>query len=275
MEQLDNVRALLDAGAATMQPAAVQGGFPYVTIPNGYSIHYLEHLLPAPIRKRADVTTLDADSFIFYTKKHANSERSTIYADVNVEASYFFLLSVLNDHGATVEDPQWRDHVCKFAPTQTVEWRNWLAKNKALFSLADFAVWLEDNLPEVANEPGMPDAASVQQMIRGLSVNAENSLRNKIDLQGGRVQLEFESADKDAYQKSVEIADRLAFEFTLFEGSSNTQRAEIRLKCREREGRVMVWFELIRPDRIFKNAVTDELARIKQATGLPVIMGRP
>ncbi len=275
MEQLNNVQALLDAGAAVAQPIAVQGGFPYVTIPNGYSIHYLEHLLPAPIRKRADVTTLDADSFIFYAKKHGNPDGSTIYADLNIEGNHLHLVSVINDHGATAEESQWRDHVCRFSPTQTMEWRNWLAKNRALFSLSEFAAWLEDNLPAVPGEREMPNEADIFQMIRGFSANSEKSLRNKTALQDGGVQFEFDADETGGAPLSVVMFERLALEFTLFDGSSNAYRAEVRLKCREREGKVMVWYELIRPDRIFKSAVADTLARIKQATGLPVIMGRP
>lgn len=274
MEQLDNVQALLDTGAAMTRPITVQGGFPYAAVPANYTIHYLEHLLPAPTRKRADITTLDTDSFIFYTRKHGNSEGSTIYADVDIETNHFYLVSILNDHGSSPEASQWRDHVCKLSPKQTAEWRNWLNKNKSFFSLPDFSAWLEDNLPNVVAEPGMPGDADVLQMIRGFA-RTERHLRKKIDLQDGDVQFEFDADETDGSQVSVKMFGRLILEFTLFDGSKNAYRVEVRLKCREREGKVMVWYELVRPDRVFKAAVADELAHVKQATGFPVIIGRP
>ncbi len=50
---------------------------------------------------------------------------------------------------------------------------------------------------------------------------------------------------------------------------------EARLKYREKDGKLTFWYELIRPDRVFKTAVTDELGRIKEATGFPVVSGKP
>lgn len=275
MEQPDNIQTVLDAGAAAVQPITSHGGIPYVAVPDGYNIHDLESLLPAPTRKRADVTTTDTDSFIFYTKKHGSLDNATIYADIDAEASRFHLVAVINDHGSDIDAQQWRDHLCQFSPKQALEWKRWLGKNKTNFSQADFATWLEDNLPDIAAVPGMPSGADILQMALGFEANAEKRLRSKINLQNGGVQFEFvEDEDKDTRTK-MQVFERFTLGLPVFDGSSNAYPLEARLKYREREGKVTFWYELIRPDRVFKSAVTDELTRIKEITGFPVISGKP
>ncbi|HMY07501.1 MAG TPA: DUF2303 family protein [Accumulibacter sp.] len=50
--------------------------------------------------------------------------------------------------------------------------------------------------------------------------------------------------------------------------------ADARLKYRESSGKVSFWFELIRPDKAFRQAVEDELGAIAGATGLSIINGK-
>lgn len=276
MEQFtDNVQTALAAGAASVQPVTSHRGIAFVAVPEGYKIHDLENLLPAPARKRASVTTTDTDSFILYTKKHGASDTCAIYADIDAEASRFNLIGVLNDHGASAEASQWRDHRCNFQPTQAVEWKRWLSKNKQSFNQADFATWLEDNLADIANVDGMPTGADILKMSLGFEANAEKRLRSKINLQSGGVQFEFvEDEDKDTRTK-MQVFERFTLGLPVFDGSASAYPLEARLKYREKDGKVTFWYELIRSDRVFKTAVADELARIKEATGFAVISGKP
>ena len=276
METIDNVKILLDAGVASAAPnLLVPGGIPYVITPRDYTAVKLEEMLLAPVRKRGKVITTDTEGFIFYTCKHGQDGHTVIYADIDAEASKFNLVAVLDDHGTTASDTQWRDHRCQFEPTQAIEWKRWLAKDKQHFSQSDFATWLEDNLGDIATVPNMPTGTDILQMAIGFEANADKRLRSKINLQSGGVQFEFvDDEDKDTRTK-MEVFQRFTLGLPVFDGSSSAYPLEARLKYREKEGRVTFWFELIRPDRVFKNAVKDELARIKNATGFPVIAGKP
>ncbi|MEQ4616521.1 MAG: DUF2303 family protein [Corticimicrobacter sp.] len=275
MDQPDNIQTVLSAGAAAVQPIFSHGGIPYVAVPAGYAIKDLEKLLPAPARKHANVTTTDADSFILYTKKHGNLDHATIYADIDAEASRFNLVAVINDHGSDLNGQQWRDHRCLFAPTQSLEWKRWLSMNKKNFTQADFATWLEDNLPDIAAVPNMPTGADILQMSLAFEANADKRLRSKINLQSGGVQFEFvDDEDKDTRTK-MQVFERFTLGLPVFDGSGSGYSLEARLKYRDRDGKVAFWYELIRPDRVFKTAVADELNRIKDATGFPVISGQP
>jgi len=271
----DPIQTALAAGAASVQPVTAHNGIPFVAVPDGYKIHDLETLLPVPTRKRAEVTTTDTDSFIQYVCKHGVADTTTIYADIDAPDSHFHLTGILNDHGQHDDAAQWRDHRCTFAPAQAVEWQRWLWKNKQDFNQTDFAAWLEDNLPDIAAVDGMPSGADILQMALGFEANADKRLRSKINLQSGGVQFEFvEDEDKDTRTR-MQVFERFTLGLPVFDGSASAYPLQARLKYREKEGRVTFWYELIRPDRVFKTAIADELARIKEATGFPVIAGKP
>jgi uncharacterized protein YfdQ (DUF2303 family) len=154
----NSANAILKSGMANAGPFSpigegaginVADGAPYVVIPDGYTVHNLEHLLPTPTRARAAVVVADSDSFIGYVNKHGMRTASTIYADIDSEESRLKLTAVLNDHTSTEAD--WRDHTCALTPKQSVEWRRWLGKNKQAMNQIEFATWLEDNLSDVAS----------------------------------------------------------------------------------------------------------------------------
>jgi len=272
METTDNLKTVLDAGAAIAQPVIAHGGIPYAVVPEGYRIEDLESLLPTPARKRGEVILTEADSFIHYVSKHGQAGSTLIYAHVNTEDSFLSLTAVLNGHSDT---PDWGDHKGHFQPRLSVEWKRWNEKDRQTFNQADFATWLEDNLPDIASQEGMPSGADILQMALGFEANADKRLRSKINLQSGGVQFEFvEDEDKDTRSR-MQVFNRFMLGIPAFEGSEHAYPIEARLKYREKDGKVTFWYELIRPDRVFKAAVDDELARIREGTGYPVLFGTP
>lgn len=270
--QTDNFKTLLDTGAAQAEPKSFGNAQPFVTIPDGFIVRDLEEMLPAPVRKRGNVITTDTDSFIFYTKKHGSLDDCTVYADIDTEASKCGLVAVINDHGA--DKAQWQDHRCNFTPKLAVEWSRWIGKNKSQMTQTDFATWLEDNLGDVVGVPGMPTGAEILAMALGFEANSDKRLRSKINLQNGGVQFEFVEDETKDTRTSMKVFERFTLALPVFDGSISAYQIEARLKYREKSGVLSFWYELIRPDRAFKQAVDEELTKIKEATGFPIIKGR-
>lgn len=270
--QTDNFQILLDTGAAQVEPKSFGTAQPFVTVPEGFIVRDLEDMLPAPVRKRGNVTTTDTDSFIFYTKKHGSLDDCTVYADIDTEASKCSLVAVINDHGA--DKAQWQDHRCHFSPRLAVEWDRWTGKNKVAMTQTDFATWLEDNLGDVVSVPGMPTGAEILTMALGFEANSDKRLRSKINLQNGSVQFEFVEDETKETRTSMKVFERFTLGLPVFDGSNSAYPLDARLKYREKSGSLTFWYELIRPDRAFKQAVDEELIKIKDATGFPIIKGR-
>lgn len=273
MENQDNIKTLLNTGAAQAEIKFVGNGIPFVVVPNDYHAEDLEHLLANPIRKRGAIITTDATSFIDYLNKHAVAEHSTIYADIDSELNKCNLVAVLDDHGDELAYE--REHTCRFTPKLSVEWGRWLSKNKTVMNQADFATWLEDNLPDIATVPGMPNGAEVLAMALGFEANSSKRVKSRINLQSGGVQFEFVDDEEKDTRTTMKAFDRLTIGVPVFDNSTDAYPVEARLKYREKDGKVSFWYELIRPDRVFKTAVIDEVTNIKQGTSLMVINGSP
>lgn len=248
-------------------------GTPFIVIPSGFTVQDLERLLPEPTRKKSEVKVTESDSFIFYTKKHGSLDECVIYAEVDYESSRCNLVAVINDHGA--DSPKWRDHTCTFVPKLSVEWSRWFRKNKSSMSQTDFAAWLEENLADVASVPNMPTGADILSMALGFEANCDKRLRSKINLQSGGVSLEFVDQENVETRTTMQFFERFTLGIPVFDGSTNAYPLEARLKYRESGGKLNFWYELIRPDRVFKTAVSDDLQKIKDATGFPIVFGTP
>lgn len=282
----NNAETLLRFGSAVGVPRspintnlddaiAPTDGIPYLVTPSDYTVHDLEHLLPAPARKMGTVEVSQTDSFIAYLKKHGSLDECTLYAEVKPDRSVFRLVAVINDHGADTSAAQWRDHRCTFDPALSVEWKRWIGKDKVQMNQSDFATWLEDNLGDIASVPNMPSGAQMLTMALAFEATAEKKLKSRINLQSGGVRFEYvEDEDKDT-RTSMEVLQRFTLGLPVFDGSSDAYPVEARLKYRDSGGKVAFWYELIRPDRAFKTAVQAALDQIKAATGFAILHGTP
>ena len=268
-------QTMMDAGVALAASPkyAANDGVPYIVLPDGYKTVDLEKLLPSPVRKRGTVTVNDTRSFNDYVLRHGTEQGCVIYADLNAEESRLKMVAVLNDHRRDESDADWQDHRCVFSPKQSVEWKRWLLKDKSIMSQSDFATWLEDNLGDIESAEGMPTGAMMLQMALMFEANSEKRLRSKINLQTGGVRFEFvDDADKDT-RTSMEVFQRFTIGVPVFEGSGSRYPVEARLKYREKEGKVNFWYELIRPDLVFKTAALEEVGIVGAATGFLIING--
>jgi uncharacterized protein YfdQ (DUF2303 family) len=275
MEHIDNIKTALDAGAAIGQNTRIvdadPGFTPFIVVPEGYSVENLEKLLPAPARKRASVTMTDAASFVSYTKKHGSLDECVIYANVDADTNKCNLLAIINDDKA--DSPQWRDHKCLFSPKLSLEWTRWLGSNKKTMKQSEFATWLEDNLGDIASVPNMPSGADILAMALGFEANADKKFRSKINLQNGGVSFEFVEDETKETRTRMVVFERFTLGLPVFDGGTIGYVIEARLKYREKEGSVTFWYELIRPDRVFKDAVADTLNQIKEQTGFMLLHG--
>lgn len=244
---------------------------PFVIIPEGYTAAYLEHLLLEPNRKRGKVVVADASSFCGYVKRHS-AGGSIVYADIDQITGIFSMVAVINDHAP--EFAGWKDHTCTMSRKQSVEWQRWMSQDKKAMPQAEFASWIEDNLTDIASVEGMPSGSDMLGMALGFERTSEKRLKSRVNLQSGGFRLEYvDDEDKDT-RTSMEVFSRFAIGIPVFECSAAAYRIDARLKYRESGGKLSFWFELIRPDKAFRQAVDEEVALIAVATELPIINGK-
>lgn len=95
----------------------------------------------------------------------------------------------------------------------------------------------------------------------------------QINLQNGGVSFEFVEDETKETRTRMVVFERFTLGLPVFDGSTTAYAIEARLKYREKEGSVTFWYELIRPDRVFKDAVADTLNQIKEQTGFMLLHG--
>lgn len=265
---------LLKAGTASVEVRQLTDkDKPFIVVPEGYKVNDIEFTLRNPIRKIAIVTVADSASLIYYTKKHGSMDECVIYADIDTDNNKCVLVAVINDNGE--ELPQWRDHQCKLAPKLSIEWSRWTGANRKVMTQLDFAAFLEDNLSDIAAVPNMPSGTDMLQMALAFEANSNKKFRSKSNLQSGGFSIEFVDEEDHDTRATMKVFERFTLGIPVFDGSASAYPIEARLKYRETSGKLSFWYELIRADRVFKSAVADELTAIKEATGFPIIMGRP
>lgn len=270
--RLDDFNKIFDIASALGAPRGINDGTPFVVIPNNYKVQDLERYLPQPLRKRGRITTTDMASFIEYVNKHSQDDASTIYSSVDSEKFEVNLLAILDDNSK--ECGWWREHFCHYDPKNSVEFSRWTLKNGVKMSQVDFATWLEDNLGDIASVPTMPTGQEILTMALGFEANSDKKLRSKVSLQSGGFSFEFVDKENDATRSTMKVFERFTIGVPVFDNSPSAYPIEARMKYREKDGSILFWYELIRPDRAFKQAVNDELSIIGTSTSLTIISGK-
>lgn len=271
METNEN-QTLIDVGCALNSPEQLDGSdIAFVIVPDGYKVVDLEHLLIAPTRKRSAVQAHDAASFCHYFGIHRDETKSQIYADVDHVVERFNVLAVFDDHGAHTAG--WRDHTCTLARKTSIEWKRWTGKNKSPTGQAEFATFIEDNLSDVIAAEGMPSGSEMLQMALAFERTADKRLKSKVNLQSGGVRLEFVDDDNADTRTAMQVFSRFTIGIPVFDSSSVAYQIEARLKYRDNSGKLSFWYELIRQDRAYRQAVAEELDAIGKATGAKIING--
>jgi len=268
---------LLKAGSALAYPVEGIAAAPYTVVPEGYVLKNLEELMETPVRKRANVTMLDSPSFIKYTSAQGSLDTCNLYANVDYASNKCSIVAIIDDHGSDKDKAQWRQHTALYKPELSFEWKNWIAANKAVKEQADFAAFIEDNMGDIAGLEGMPSGADMLKMALEFELTSEKRFKKRIDLQTGGTQLEFVDKADETTSTKLRLFERFTIAVPVFQGSNVAYPLEARLKFRQKSGTDLLafWFELIRPDRVFKEAVTEEINAIQSQTGFPLYYGQP
>ena len=260
------VSDLLEAGEALATPTMPDGdpvSVPYTVVPPEHTVHSLETLLGRPRRVRQTVTLTEVASFVAYTSRFANVNATLLFASVDT-----LRVEAVLDH-PTVSQPAWGQHRAVLALKATPEWQAWLAINGKRHNQTDFAQFVEDHIPDVAE----PDGASLLDMVRTLEVKKAVNYQSSVRLDNGQVQLSYiEDVTGTAAKGTLLLPERFTLGLRPFEGA-DLYRVSARLRYRLAEGRVALWFDLWRPEDVVRAAFNDTIARIAKDTDLPVLAG--
>lgn len=255
-----NPRELIEAGRkeTELQYIQVDGtDIPVSLVPKGYELTTHENLLkkfgvvPAQLKQRVELN--NAESFVKYLKRH-HTPSTAIFCDVDNHK----FVAVLDYHEK--DEPRWNNHIAELNLLETPEWKRWQQADGMKFEQEDFALFIEDNMPEIQR----PAGAEMLEVSRSLQSAKSVKFRSSIRLEDGQTQLNYvEEIDSQAGEKGqLTIPDKIGLGITLYRGG-DAYALEARFRYRISNGKVKMWYELIRAERIIEDAVTSVFKEIE------------
>lgn len=239
---------------------------PFVLVPQGYTVESLERFQPYPPRKRGKTILRDADSFVGMVKCHFNTQTS-IYGQYSPPS----FTAVFNDHAEGDDGaPGWKDHSAVFDCPLSVEWKTWIGASGAKKTQEEFASFIEDNLPDIAQPP----AADMLEISRTLEAKKKVNFASGIRLANGQNQLTYEEEiSGTASRGQIQVPEEFTIGIPVLEGGPK-YAVTARLRYRIADGgKMIMWYELVRPHKILEDAVKEVWAKIENDTGLKIFNG--
>lgn len=273
MNLKETVELLMDAGALRDKSR-----FSEVTAPNAVaiieagkqSVVSLEDIISkhraTPLRKKANVSLRDVDSFCQYWALYHN-ENSRVFGDQDLKALRFTV--VLDYHGVGEQPAAWREHTATYTLTKSVEWETWLGSNGKKMNQADFATFIEDNAVDIIDPP----SADMVQVARELDANTSVQFSSGTRLNNGQQQLKYVTETKATVGKStMEVPERFTLRLVAFVGMPPVD-VVARLRYRINDGTLSLWYDLLRPHKVAEKAFNDAMARINAQCSTTVLLG--
>lgn len=258
-----DVRALLKAGTALAEPKKnpEPDGRPFVVLPEGFAVHELP-TKGFPDRAAGLVKLRDAASLIQYVSDHKGAT-TRIYA--TLEPACF--LAVFDDFlpGSDIATAaNWRQWRAQFLVPHSREWQIWNKHHKAQLSQLQFGEFLQDNLPDVVS----PDGATLLEMSLNFEASQNGAFRAVQRLQDGSHNMMW-AAENNA-SGSVKLPAEITVSIPVFENDAR-HTLTARLRHRVNDGKLALWYELVRPHKVLEHAfkaTTEDIAT--GVAGVPI-----
>jgi len=166
-------------------------------------------------------------------------------------------------------------------------WTAWIKMDGQAMSQADFAAFLEDHIADLSS-PGDGEAADLERdyrtrvatpsrlidLSRGLQIHVEAKVRDIVNLQSGVAQIAFEEMHKDGDGKPIEVPGLFILQIAPFH-RGNVVRLPVRLRYRMSAGKILWFYQMVRPDIAITDRVLTDLDRVRSETSLVVYEGAP
>lgn len=229
----------------------------------------------APLRKAANVTIQDIASFAAYWHMH-EVPASVIFGDP--VACTFTAIFDYHGHGSD-SAAGFCQHRAGFGLVMTPEWTTWLSNNGngRKKNQVQFAEFIEDNTPDIYKPEGsnLPDAAGMLETARELQAKGDMQFVSSIRLSDGKQQFTYnENSTATVGKGNMSVPEEFMIRLVPYVGADVVQ-VTARLRFRIADGKLMFWYDLLRPHKVQEAAFDSALKFVEKETGKQVFIGKP
>lgn len=254
--------------------------------PSVDSVHQLlEEFRLFPKRKEGIAQAQTFDAFCELVNRHKTGN-SAIFADAAWQKPSF--TAVIDYHEAINGGrADFGRHRVRYDFPLSEEWQAWIGQNGTTMTQQDFAWFLEDRVAELSAPTDAEKAqlehqfqttvatpAQVVELSRGLTVAVAASVKAHTTLQTGEGSIQFDETHNDGAGQKLKVPGIFMLNIAPF-FMGETIRVPVRLRYRVREGKVLWFYQIYRPDLAITEHVRHTLADARERTGLPTYEGKP
>lgn len=267
----------MDAEAITELVASVKGaehidlGLEHrvIVAPRGWAVHDISKTLPPPPRIRQHVELLTLESLVSYVEVFVNAD-SAIFAN-ETDAKYEVVLDYHHQNQDVEEGRGACDHIARYACPRSDAWQIWTLNDGKPKSQLDFARFIETNLIDIVK----PVSADMLQIVLNLQVHKTAEFKGDLRLDSGGTKLSYdETVRGSARVGDLTIPDMFQLAVPVFVDGTRYE-LNARLRYRLDEGKLSLWYELVRPMDVYRaavKAVSDSIR--KQLTDVSFWIGK-
>jgi uncharacterized protein YfdQ (DUF2303 family) len=259
-------------------PLTTLGSHTLFAVPDGFHVETdaaLQKLQPHPERLVGSVALDTIESFVDYVNRHKTAA-TTIWCKTDSVAGSTTFTAIINDHGAAPKGlpgvPGWRDFRAVFTPLRSLEWKTWAGSNRTGMSQDEFAIFVDDNLKDIATVEGQPTGTEMLALATQFEITQDKRFRSAVRVQSGGVNLEYVENDDEGTIQRMMMFDRFTLGLSPFWRGKGLY-VQARLKYSLREGKLKLWYELVRPDIAFEMATNALIEKLSADLAQPILFG--
>lgn len=236
----------------------------------------LEKLQDTPYRKKGMAKFTVMESFVSYVNKHKRPN-STIYAKANSSEKNqpLTVTAVFNDHTPEVNGiapAGWQDFRAVLVPDISHEWSTWSSKDGKGMSQFEFAQFIDDNVKDISSSDGYPTGTEMLKMALAFELSQDKRIKSAIRIQSGGTNIEYVDDDDAATVERMKAFDKFMLGIPVF-WHGQAYAVEAKLRYRVREGKLTLWYDLVRTDVVMDDAVEHILSQITSGTESEILYG--
>jgi uncharacterized protein YfdQ (DUF2303 family) len=271
----ETIEKIVELGRVGGDPKIVEfGNIPFAVVPDGVKIVSLEPYkynahMARPERVKASVTVLDPTSFVEYFSLFRTAH-SRVFAD----ESAISVTGLIDYHEAAGEEsgaPAWCAHRVTLTLRQSEQWKAWTGHHNKQLTQQQFAEFLEQYATDIVR----PSQASIIEVARDLVGTTEVEFGSGVRTQDGQVRFKYSESTKTTVGAGqVAVPERFTIAIPVFVGGEGVEM-EALLRFRVKEGKIVFWYTLVRPEEATRIAFLVARSAIAAELGVTVVNGAP
>ena len=235
-----------------------------------------------PRSRAGKVEALDLDSFAALILRDYDAG-SQVFADVSGPGVRFeAVLDYHEPHDRGSAGRAGQRHgreIIAYAPALSDEWRAWTGQAGKGMSQGEFAAWIDEHLPDLAdprhllNDPdstaakfgaayggnvdnlfGFADPDRMVKLSTGLSVRESSVVKNVVNLASGEVSIQYETEHADGDGRPLAVPRRFLISIPVFKREA-AYLVPVKLAYRKKGGALEWTLDLFRSDRFRDDAI--------------------